>query len=202
VLRPVTIPDLHVGNAATHLTNLSVASIGGGHLVAYADLAPGTPPQASSNISTTWASDQTEPELPVGAPTSFTSTVTPTGLPGSAPLVLEWTVTDQNGGLIYQSPAGGESATTRTFPATGLGYTTDPCTGDRFVAVAITVRATRGLNTTVETGLAGYAYGGTPPTNPPSTCWPDPEPEPEPEPDPDPEPPICMIQPWKCPDDF
>lgn len=201
VLRPITVPDIDngVGDKA-HLQNLTIGSTGGGHLAAYADLVPGAAPTtAPTTISTTWATDQDDPELPPGAPTSFTTSVTPVGLPGSAPVTADWTITGQDGAVVYRSPAGGEPLGPKTLPATELARSADPCTGDLVVSVSISVTLTRGLNQSTQSTGSGYIYAGTPPTNPPAGCNEPPEPPVE-DPEDPPIPPICLRQPWKCPD--
>jgi hypothetical protein len=194
-LAPVELPDLsgdieidhttvHLG--PVHVENLSLGTVGGGHLGVYVDVLPGGPPP---KVVTNWTSAAD------GSPVSFTTDLR---LPATSGYRLQWTVTDVNsGGVVYRSPAAGESALSKTFPASALSVYNDPCTGEHSIFVDVSIDATRGGVTRTETGRSGFIWPGPPPTDPPSWCT-DPDPDPDPEPDPDP--PICRRQPWKCPD--
>jgi hypothetical protein len=187
LLAPVAIPDLADGlGAQLHLENLSVGTVGGSHLGAYVDVVTGGPPPT---MATTWSPAGS------GAPTSFTTALQ---LPPSTGYRLDWTVADLNGdqSVLYRSPAGGETASTKTFPVTGLDVIDDVCTGEHWVRVRVTVVVTRVSTTRTETMTSVKHWPGTPPTDPPPACEPDPEPEPEPE-DP-PIPPVCIRKPWLC----
>lgn len=205
MLRPIALPDISAelpggGVAQVHLADLTIGTVGGGHLGAQVEVLPGPPPPPSPSLVTSWVSAPG-----TGAPASLTAEVAAFAVPGgSGPLVTHWMMIDGyadegDGNVVYQSPAGGETATAKTVPATGLVPSTDPCTGERTAWVGVTVVLTRGGESTTVSGHAYHVWPGTPPTHPPSWCEPPPEEEPEPEEPP--EPPICIRQPWKCPDE-
>jgi hypothetical protein len=194
VVSPFQVPDLsRTLTTKVHLTNLTATTVGGGHLGLFVDVAAGTAPAGHRIVSTTWT-----PAQPGGPPASFTSAATPPpDLPGTAPSTVSWLVKDSlSGAKVYES-TGAEPALARTFPAASLQVSTDPCTGQRSVHVTITATVTRGFNTRSETSYASYTWAGPAPSNPPPDCWPEPEPDPDDDP---PVPPICLRQPWKCPD--
>jgi hypothetical protein len=194
-LAPVRIPDLHVfGGPPVFLQNLTVETVGG-HLGVYVDVET-TPAPDDLPVSVTWANGLD------GRPTSVEVEVDDEAIPGLGVYTFEWTFTDgANGALLYQSPGGGESASKRTVDASRLSITTDPCTGDQYVALLYRVVIRRGEYVRQVSSSAGYVWPGTPPSQLPAGCYePNPPPEPEPEPDPDPVELLCLRQPWKCQD--
>jgi len=204
VLKAVNIPDLSAfGGPPVFLRNLSLQTVGGGHLGVYVDVAT-SPAPGSSPVSVTWFGGG-----PDGGPSVAVVVVSPAAIPGLGPYTINWTLTDAtNGAILYQSPAAGESypAPTgganpmfKTLAGSQLSVSTDPCSGDLSMGLQYALAITRGGYTkTVSSGM-GYTWAGTPPHPVPRSCY-ETDPEPEPEPEPEPDPPLCLKQPWKCPD--
>lgn len=206
ILKAVHIPSLSAfGGPPVFLRNLSLQTVGDGHLGVYVDVAT-SPDPGTSPVSVTWFGGG-----PNGAPNVAVVVVSPTAIPGLGPYTINWTLKDAtNGAVLYQSPGGGESYPPpasgpnpmfKTLAASQLSVSTDTCSGDHSVGLQYTLAITRGGYTKNVTSGMGYTWAGTPPNPLPSSCY-EPDPEPEPEPEPDPDPPICLKQPWKCPGDF
>jgi hypothetical protein len=202
----VKIPQLSAfGGPPVFLRNLSLQTVGDGHLGVYVDVAT-SPDPGTSPVSVTWFGGG-----PNGGPSVAVVVVSPTAIPGLGPYTILWTLKDATGGtVLYQSPAGGETYPPpagganpmfKTLAASQLSISTDPCSGDHSVGLQYTLAITRGGYTKNVSSGMGYSWAGTPPNPLPSSCY-EPDPEPEPEPEPDPDPPICLKQPWKCPTDF
>ena len=168
VLRPIQIPDLSSllampGVPAPVLRNLTVGTVGGGHLGVHFDVDQ-NPTTVSVGATWTGGSDTTPP-------TSFTAHVTPTNFPGTGPYTVKWTIRDaRDSSLVYQSPAIGDSATSKTFPASTLDtQVIDPCFGERFKSVRISATVTRNGVTNSGSGESGFSWTGTA-TQPPHLC--------------------------------
>ena len=182
-----------LGKPPLYLRNLSVGTVGGGHLGVYADLET-THASSPNPVSVTW-----NVPSPGGPPASVKLQVNPAAMPGIPPHTADWTVKDRFGAVVYKSPAGGEAALSRTISATKLPVLTDPCTGDNYSLLSYTVVITGGYSKTVNSG-GQYTWAGSPPPEPlPPECYEEPEP-PEPDPEDPPIPPICKAKPWLCED--
>jgi hypothetical protein len=203
VLTAPHIPDLSaLGGPPVFLRNLTVQTVGDGHLGVYVDVAT-SPDQGASPVSVYWLG---EPNV---APTWAVTMISPTAIPGVGPYTVHWTLKDAtNGAVLYQSPAGGESYPAdagpiymwKTLAASQFAVGTDPCSGDHSQSLQYALSITRGGYTKNVSGGSNSWWAGTPPSSIPPECLPEPEPEPEPEPDPGPS--ICDLQPWKCPNDL
>jgi len=206
ILEAVHIPELSaLGGPPVYLRNLTVGTVGDGHLGVYVDVAT-SPDPGTSQVSVTWAGGGAN-----GAPTSVTTTVSPTAIPGLGPYTIAWTLKDATSGtILYQSPVGGESYVLpdsgpnpmfKTLDASQFSVGTEHCSGDHSVGLQYTLAITRGGYTRSVSSGQGYSWAGTPPNPLPPDCHePNPEPESEPEPEPDPIPPMCLKKPWLCDD--
>ncbi len=190
-----------LGGPPMHLRNLSLQTVGGGHLGVFVDVET-TPAQSPNPVSVTW-----DGSGPGGAPVAAKLEVRTDTIPGITPYQLRWTIRHfQNGPVVYESPVGGEPAIggvvpmSKTIDATALEVVTDPCTGGHSATLFFEVAITRGGYTKNVSRYEQYTWPGTPPDPVPRSCN---EPEPPPEPEPEPEPPIspiCEAKPWLCED--
>lgn len=166
-LSPIAIPDLagllaSPGVPAPVLTNLSVNTVGGGHLGIHFDLDPNP---ARVTTSVTFDGDGSS------AAGSYTVHASPTRFPGSGDYQVSWTVRDgTTNAVLYRSPVGGESNLDVTLPAAPLKVTvTDPCLGERHVSVRFEATVTRNGVTNSGSANGAYDWDGAP-TKPLHLC--------------------------------
>ena len=167
-LTPIALPDLKAlfttpGFTPVVLANLSVRTVGGGHLGVHLDVKP-NPARVAVTTAFDGGSD-TEP------PTSYTVRATPTQFPGTGAYTTSWVVRDAAGGaVVYRSPEGGDSGLELTLPTTGLQTVVDdPCSGDRSLGIRVTATVRRGNVTATGQAEGGGGWSGRP-TRPAHLC--------------------------------
>jgi hypothetical protein len=167
-LSPIALPDLKAlfatpGFTPALLANLSVRTVGGGHLGVHLDVAP-NPAQV---VVTTGFDGGGEAD----PPTSYTVQATPMQFPGTGAYTTSWVVQDAaSGAVVYRSPAGGESTLELTLPTAGLQTVIDdPCSGDRSLGVRVTATVRRGAIAATGQAEGGGGWSGQP-TRPPHLC--------------------------------
>lgn len=170
-LSPIALPDLRSlfstpGFSPVVLSDLSVRTVGGGHLGIHLDVDP-NPAKVAVSGAFTGGSE-------TAAPTGLDLHVSPTAFPGTGGYTVTWVVRDASTYQeVYRSPVGGEG-TDLSLPMTGITTrVVDPCFGDR--AVSVDVYATVSRNGVTASGLAVVSGGWTGrPTRPAHLCG-DPE---------------------------
>jgi hypothetical protein len=177
-LAPIALPDLKSmfgtpGFTPVVMSNLSVRTVGGGHLGIHLDVNP-NPAKVAVGVAFNGGSDTTPP-------TSFTVHASPTQFPGTGDYTVSWRILDAaTNSVVYQSPAGGEVGLDKTLPVTGVTTTVaDPCFGERSMGVRVFVTVTRANVTASGQGDGSGGWTGQP-TKPPHLCGPDTDPEPLP----------------------
>ncbi len=166
-LSPIALPDLKSlfstpGFSPVVLSNLSVRTVGGGHLGIHLDVDP-NPARVAVGGEFTGGSEDS-------APTGLNLRVSPTAFPGTGDYTVSWTVRNGEGSqLVYRSPVGGDG-TTLSLPMTGITTrVVDPCFGDRQVSVTVFATVSRnGVTASGSTTIDG-GWTGTP-TRPAHLC--------------------------------
>jgi hypothetical protein len=151
ILEGIAVPDLgkflvNNGLPSMVVSNLSLATTGGGHLGIYLNVDP-NPAKVSVAASWNGGSD-------TAAPTGFTATLNPTGFPGSGGYTVHWTIRNASNVVTYQSPAAGETSLTKSFSANkASGQSShDPCDPTRTLGVKVSATVTRNNSTVAGSG--------------------------------------------------